>query len=299
MWRVQIPMYKGIEREIVGVNNFRNILKHNDYKQKTISISEKNISENRFPHEIREIIGDRTVDAYPWEFSYIAANQLKWKPRKTLGISLFSQNDNSEYYLNSTSPDFIIFHLVDDYFGGKLGSLDNRYILNDEPKYINFLLNNYSIINNNNKFLLFKRDTVSHFENVYLDELQKYRFGEWIDVPYIADEIIRFKVFSSNTLLGKLNKFFYKETEYFIDYQLENGIMLTYRYVPGTAVDGLWCNPFIRFPSSDEPESKAVKVRLRNANPNVVRKSFSAQFQHITLKSNGQDSLGIANVLFQ
>jgi hypothetical protein len=303
MWRVQIPGYKGIEREIVGVNNFRNILKHNDFKQTMLATSEKNISANRLSHETREMIGDGTVDVYPWDFSYIAANQLKWRPRKTLELGASTSRQASEkasenYLLQDDSPQFVLFHTPRDIHGGKFGSIDYRYILNDEPLLIYNLLNNYSIIDKNDKFLLFQRDTVSHFGDVYSDELQDYRFGEWIDVPYQADEVTRLKVFSSNTLLGKLNKFLYKETEYFIDYQFENGIVFTYRYVPGTAVEGLWCNPFIRLPNTNEPESKVVKVRLRNANSYCVRESFKAQFQHITLKPTLQNSLEVANVLF-
>jgi hypothetical protein len=248
-------------------------------------MSENNVSENRLNDEIREIIGNETIDSYPWEFSYIAANQFNWIPRKAFGTSLSRWISEKENYLlkKEDSPQFVLFHEVNDMHGGKLGSIDYRYILNDEPSVIFNLLNNYTLLEKNDKYLLFKRDTVSHFEDVYLDEFQNYRFGEWIDVPYDANEITRLKVFSSNTLLGRVNKFFYKETEYFIDYQFENDIILTYRYISGTAVDGLWCNPFIRLPNTKDIESKIVKIRLRNANPYVVRETFKAQFQHIKL----------------
>jgi hypothetical protein len=209
-----------------------------------------------------------------------------------------SQKASENYLLTEDAPQFVILHTQRDVHGGAFGSIDYRNILNDEPLVIYNLLNNYSLVEKNDKFLLFKRDTVSHFENVYSDELQNYSFGEWIDVPYNADEIIRFKVFSSNTFFGKIIKFLYKETEYFIDYQYENEHILTYRYVPGTAVDGLWCNPFIQQPNTNELESKVVKIRLRNANPMGVKQSFKAQFQHIKLNSALQNSTNIANLLF-
>jgi len=303
MWRVQIPSYRGINREVSGINNFRNVLKYNNFQKVATSISENNISENRLSSEMREIIGNGTVDVYPWEFSYIAANHFKWKPRKTLELGAStsrwaSEKASENYLLTDDAPQFVLFHTQRDIHGGKFGSIDYRYILNDEPLLVYNLLNNYSLIEKNDKFLLFKRDTVSRFGNVYSYGFQNYSFGEWIEVPYNADEIIRLKVFSNNTFLGKLIKFFYKETEYFIDYQFENGMIRTYRYIPCTAVEGLWCNPFIRQPNTDEPEYSAIKIRLRNANSNGVRKSFKAQFQHINLNPTLQNSQETTNLLF-
>jgi len=303
MWEVQPSDYGGMKREVAGVNNFRKVLRHNHFKERITAMSEKEISKNRLDSNIQELIGDNTVDAYPWEFSYISANQLKWKPRTTLEVGAStsrwaSQKASENYLLTEDAPQFVILHTQRDVHGGAFGSIDNRHILNDEPLVIYNLLNNYSLVEKNDKFLLFKRDTVSHFDNVYLDEFHNYSFGEWIDVPYNADEIIRFKVFSSNTFFGKIIKFLYKETEYFIDYQYENEHVLTYRYVPGTAVDGLWCNPFIQQPNTNELESKVVKIRFRNANPRGVKKLFKAQFQHIKLNPALQNSTNIANLLF-
>jgi hypothetical protein len=299
-----IPMYRGIQREITGINNFKDILDFNAFKQKMLSTSESNISKNKFNPELREIIGDATVDVYPWEFSYIAANQLKWKPRTTLEIGAStshwaSQKASENYLLDDSSPQFVVFQTNKDRHGGKFGSIDDRYLLNDEPLVIYNILNNYTLLEKTNDFLLFKRDTVSHFENIYLDEIQDYKFGEWIDIPCNTNEIIRLKVFSSNTFLGKLNKMLYKETAYFVDYQFEDGIILTYRYIPQTAVDGLWCNPFIKYPNTNEIEPKVVKVRLRNANSLLVRNSIKTQIQHVKIKSAFQNSLMADNLLFK
>lgn len=304
MMNIQTSSNKEIKREIVAVNNFLNILKHKQFKQSIRAVSEKNISDNKLNPEILKIIGDETVDVYPWEFSYIAANQLKWKPRKTieLGASTSrwaSQKASENYLFKEDAPQYVLFHAPRDVHGGKFGSLDNRYILNDEPLVIFNLLNNYTLIEKNDKFLLLKRNTASRVENVCVDELQEYRFGEWIQIPYNSNEIARLMVFSSNTFLGKINKFFYKETEYIIDYQFENDFVMTYRYIPCTAVDGLWCNPFVFQPNTNSDEFKTVKIRLRNANSNLVKKSFKAQFQHIKLKDNEQDFVDTENLLFQ
>jgi hypothetical protein len=77
-----IPM-RGIEKEIAGINNFKEILDYRNFKQKLLSLSENDVSRNKLNPELCALIGDATVDAYPWEFSYIAANQFRWLPRKT------------------------------------------------------------------------------------------------------------------------------------------------------------------------------------------------------------------------
>lgn len=289
-----IPMYQGMKREITGINNFWNVLDYKNFKKKMRSISENETSKNKLNSEILEIIGDATVDVYPWEFTYIAANQLKWKPRTTLELGAStsrwaSEKASENYLLKEEAPQFVLFHLENDYYGGKFGSFDGRYTLNDEPLVIYNLLNNYTLLTKTDRILLFKRNTVSRFENIYLGEFQNYTFEEWIDIPCNTDnEIIRLNVFSNNTFLGKLNKMFYKEVSYFIDYQFEDGIILTYRYIPKTAVDGLWCNPFIQYPNTDVKESKVVKVRLRNTNPLCVKKAIKTQIQHVKTKSNLQ-----------
>lgn len=91
------------------------------------------------------------------------------------------------------------------------------------------------------------------------------------------------KVISKNTLLGSIKKFLYKEEIYFIDYMFDDGKILTYRYVPSTAVDGLWCNPFILNPESNIIEQKVIKVRLRNSNSSFVSNSIKIQIEHIPL----------------
>ena len=303
MRNVNIPEYRELKKDIIGINNFREVLDYRTFKQKMLSMSENDISKNRLSPEIQGIIGTASVDIYPWDFSYIAANNFTWKPRKTLELGAStsrwaSEKASENYLLKEESPQFVLFHLENDYSGGKLGSIDNRHILNDEPLVIHNLLNNYTLLVKTDKFLLFKRNTSSQFNDIYLDDIQDCTFGEWIDIPNNADEIIRLNVFSGNTFLGKINKMFYKETAYFVDYQFEDGIILTYRYIPQTAIDGLWCNPFIRYSNTDVKESKVVKVRFRNANPLFVKKLLRTQIQHIKIKSDLQDSTEIDNLLF-
>jgi hypothetical protein len=132
--------------------------------------------------------------------------------------------------------------------------------------------------------MLFKKDTTAHFEKPILKEAQTVQFNEWIDIPKGDNEIVRLKVSSKNTLWGKVKKMLYKEGVYYIDYLLEDENIYTYRYAPGTAVDGLWCSPFIRDPLYDITQD-AIKVRLRNDHPRCVLPTVTVQFEKNKLKA--------------
>ena len=301
-----LPMYRGISREIVGINNFINVLDYQDFKQRIFTLSEKNIAPNKLSETQRQLIGDQTVDVYSWEHSYIAANGLNWKPRRTVewGASTSqwaSMEASKNYLLHDNSPEFLIFHIQKGRYNNYLSSLDERYILNDEPLVMYNIFNHYQLREKTDKFLIFAKDTVGHFENPTLETLQSIQFNEWIEVSESNHEIVRLKVFSKNTLWGSIRKSLYKEEEYYIDYMLKDGNIHTFRYAPTTAVDGLWCYPFIREPQSDIIEPDVVKVRLRNSNPRCISSSVTVQFEKIKLKTNYIDTTTspINNFLFK
>lgn len=292
-----LPKYKGRKIEIAGINNFVELLNFKTFKKKYADISKKNFKPNILAPKIRKMIGDKPIDIYPWEHSYIAANKLNWKMRKTLEIGAStsrwaSLKASENYCLTDDSPNFVLFHLIKDKYNGYFGSLDGRYILNDEPILIFNILNNYSIVEKNNSYLLLKKNNHPNFLSINVDDYKQSEFGKWIKVKSDDNEITRLKVISKNTLLGSIKKFLYKEEIYFIDYMFDDGKILTYRYVPSTAVDGLWCNPFILNPESNIIEQKVIKVRLRNSNSSFVSNSIKIQIEHIPLnKKNNYNSI--------
>jgi hypothetical protein len=297
-----IPMYRGINREVVGINNFIDILHYKNYKQRISSTSERNIAPNKLSEEQKKLIGENTIDIYPWEFSYIAANNFHWKPRRTLELGAStsrwaSTEASKNYLLNHDTPEFLLFH----YYKDGLKTIDDRYLLNDEPLVILNVLNHYLLEEKTDKFLLFKKNIIAHFEDPIWEAPQTIQFNEWLDIPKGVHEIVRLKVFSKNSLLGKIKKMLYKEEAYYVDYLLEDGIIHTYRYISGTAVDGLWCSPFVRNPLSDIVEPDAIKIRLRNSSSRYIVPSVTVQFEKIKLKASHPDTTAfpIHNFLFQ
>lgn len=301
-----LPMYSSRKVEISGINNFLEpLLDTKRFDKRYTKLSENAISKNRLNAETKKIIGSSTIDVYPWELSYVAANSFTWKPRKTLEIGAstsqwVSAKAAQSYLGNDDSPEYVLFHLIKNKYQGWFGSLDGRYILNDEPLLIYNLLNNYSIVEKQEKFLLYEKNESRNLTEPELEETQITKFGEWIEIPNYDDEIIRLKVKSYKTLAGHLKNFLYKGEEYLIDYLFEDGKILTFRYIPATAVDGLWCSPFIQNPFSDIVERDVVKIRLRNSSTLFVSKSIKVAFERIKIKSTDKYSpeTDNANALF-
>jgi len=301
-----LPDYKSLKIEISGINNFLEpLLDNNTFEKKYRNISEKNISQNKLNVQTKESIGRSTIDVYPWDLSYIAANNLNWKNRQTLEVGAstsqwVSAKAAQSYSGNDDSLEFVLFHLTKNKYQGWFGSLDGRYILNDEPLLIFNLLNNYSIIEKEPTFLLFKKNKSQNFSEQILSEEQIVEFGKWVDIPDSENEIIRLKAYSEKSFAGKLKTFLFKGEEYFIDYLFEDGKTLTFRYITATAVDGLWCSPFIQNPFSDVVEQDVIKVRLRNSSSLFVSKSIKIAFERIKVKPTKTNVFEIdnANELF-
>lgn len=293
--------YRTPKFDIIGIAHFNKAIHYKTFKAEQIELSKQNTAPKLLNDSVKKLINNQPVDFYPWEHSYAAANGLCWNPRKTVEIgastSQWASLQASKHYThNENSPAIVLFHLEKDRHGGKFGSIDDRHILNDEPLVIYNLLNNYRLIYKSPEFLLFKQDTTSLFADATETEKQKVSFNEWIDITPQEDQIIRLKVFSKNTLWGKIKKMLYKEEEYYIDYQLENGHVLTYRYVPGTAVDGLWCSPFIAHPENNLIEKEVKKIRLRNSNPSAISDEIEVQFQFLSLK---EKEINILETVFE
>ena len=61
-----------------------------------------------------------------------------------------------------------------------------------------------------------------------------------MDVPGCKHGFLSVNVFAKSNLLGTLKKIFYKYEEFFIDYELEDKTILSYRFIMASAQDGLW-----------------------------------------------------------
>ncbi|MBK8805880.1 MAG: hypothetical protein IPO21_04180 [Bacteroidales bacterium] len=281
--------------EINGINNFAELLfDFTEFKEKQKNISDESIKKSKLPDTVLNIIGTRTVDSYPWELSYFSANSLNWKPRTILQNSSFSRwldDLNAQDFSLVNGPDFLIVHSENDQWNGKFGSIDNRYLLNDNPISNIALFGNYSLKYKDEEILLFEKTATLKLAEVVLSKTEIADWNEWISVSPNNGEILRLKVQTENSVLGSFKNFIYKKEEYYVDYQLSNGKVFSYRFITENAVDGLWVHPLIRFPNTEYIEAPVSKVRLRCSNQIFNKSSFDYQVEKIKIRNNNVDSI--------
>ena len=280
----KIPDYANRKVDINGITHFNDQLLHyNNANGLAKYYSAQNIKGNVLPIEIREKIGEKTIDFYPWELSYVPANSLNWKPRTTLQSGSYSSwldGESAKNFTHENGPEFILWHLQSDKYGGNVGDYDNRYILNNEPKTIYEILWNYKIDTITDKLVLLKKR--QHFIETKTKAPKNEKWNTWINISYPEKEIIlRAKINVKGSLLHKLKCFLYHDGMYFIDYKLRDGKVLTYRFNPSNAQDGLWIAPFIQNIKYNSINTELEAIRLRNTNPSLLKSEFELSWEEI------------------
>jgi len=236
-----------------GLDNFYsyafNYSKTNNTLQKETT---ELLNTNRLPEDIRKEIGTATVDIYPWDYSIAAVNHLNWKPRPVLhsyaSYTHWLDQKNANHFKSDAAPEYIIWErnkISTDLNEGIYNSIDNRYLLNDEPQTFIELLKNYESISKTDKFLILKKrkQKLNVYSNISPD--QKVKFNKWIPVPGDSESHLRVKVDFTPATSQKMKSFFYKDEQYWILLKLKTGEIHKYRFVPKNAVDGLWIAPYL------------------------------------------------------
>ena len=206
-----------------------------------------NLQANKLEKEVINTIGKGSVDTYPWETTYIAANNLNWRPRPVFqsyaAYTPWLDRKNAEFLNSGKAPRFIIWQL--NHPAGEVGSIDGRYLLNDEPLTIFQILNHYNVIHKDKKMALFERSLSHNLKEPKTLYTTYAKWNEWINVPSVENGIIRASIKLHRRPSGSFKRVLYKEEEGFISYRLQNRRIIKCRLVLDNAVSGVWINPFI------------------------------------------------------
>lgn len=273
--------------EIIRINNFEStILNLDSFRKDAINRSKSNIAAVKFDDNIKEIIGDNSIDSYPWELSYFAANNVNWQPRRTLQSGSYARWLDkliAEDFDRNNGPRFIIMHYLKDNWSGNFGSIDERYLLNDNPQTIKNIFNYYDVVKNTQDFILLEKNKSNNIINVIDEEPGITQWNDWIEVNYEDGEILRIKIKTRQTFAGKLKNFFYKSEPYYVDYMFEDSTVLSYRFIPENAADGIWIEPFIRYPETEFVEKSVISLRFRCTYKKLNKKNIEYAFQRMII----------------
>lgn len=290
--------YAGIGNFIKFVTSFSEVKEMKEKENLEI------IAVNRLPKPVRDQIGDATVDIYPDDLTIIAANNLNWKPRPIIQsyvtYTSWLDRKNADHFRSAEAPQFFIFKLNNnphDLNGGTLESMDNRYLLNDEPNTLIELIWNYQRIYADNKFLVYSRRSQKMEFNSIVTPTSQGKWYQWISVPDTTSQIKRLKLHVKRSLAGDIKSFLYKDELYYLYLKTQNGNTLKYRIVPQNAVDGIWISPFLTSAADQAPVETITQVMMICSDKNMVEDTFSFEWEYLNLEEKeichffGKDSM--------
>ena len=253
-------------------------------------ISYDSIERNRVNPEIRKLIGNSTVDVYPWDYSYIVVNDFKWQPRPILhsyaGYNSWLDEQDKNHFESDIAPDYLILDLycVDrNYLYGYFESIDYRHLLNDEPKTTMAILNNYEIIHSERKMMLFKKTKGGRIEGSEIIGSGTIGFDERVSVPIVSDGILRIKCNFKPNVKGRIKQQVYKGDDIVMDYYLKSDSLKWHKIVKANAADGLWITPYI-FPKMESLGDETVLIKFRsNLRDNFINEiEYQWELHHIS-----------------
>ncbi len=257
---------------------YRFIFHYAELEQQIKQQSEHNLVPAILTPELRQKIGNDTIDFYPWELAFIEANQFNWRFRPVLQmyisyLPIFDQL-NLAHFKSKKAPHYVLWDNL------KIG-LDDRDLLNDEPLTFGFILNQYQIVFQNRKYTLFERVKTPQLLATHYDKKQKVDWQEWIKVPYPAlkpEQILSAQVFIERTGLQKLKKTVYKEAEVYLHCQYNTGEFKRVRLVVDHLANGIWINPVFDTLFRPNPNKKVVKIGFSFAKDDFFKAPFELQW---------------------
>jgi len=287
-----------------GIKNLYNAsFGYKAYRENLTHDSEIRLKKEILSKEILKEIKQYPTDIYPWNTTYIPANNLNWRPRPVfqsyVAYTPWLDEADNDFVTSKDAPVYIIW--VTKRWGGAVGSVDGRYLFNDEPKTIYEIINNYEPILFEEKAVLLKRKEIPTFcESVELHG-EKCRWDEWINIPVPKNNVIRAKIEFARTLYGKIKRLLWKEKEVFIEYKFKKGKIKKHRLVVDNAISGVWIHPYITDVSSvlkdtvvmhemEEDENNnlffgntVIQIRLSYKDKNTFEPYFSIVWEEIRI----------------
>jgi hypothetical protein len=283
---------KPMTYELLGSKYFSNfVFKCPSVISSAKAKTSKNINQWVLPKEIRDSIDNSKVDVYPWDYSVIAANKFVWQPRPVIqsyaAYTSWLDKQNAKHFNSTEAPEYILWHNTPNKFNlRKLNSIDNRYLLNDEPKTILEFITNYKFVRSyKDLFIYRKRDKKVELKSEK-SNIRQYSWNEWIEVPVRSNEILRANINIDGKPMRSIKSFVYKDEAFFVYYKRENGDIVRSKIVPKNISDGLWINPFINDPYSDAKEHRVQKIMLSCSHQNLLKKKFSLVWETYTTIDN-------------
>jgi len=249
-----------------GAWGFEKLVHFPAYRAATARQSREGLRSVVLPDELRMFIGRSPIDIYPWESSYVAANDLVWQNRPSpASFGSYTPSldrRNAAFFESPRKPPYLLWHLEP-----AINSIDGRHLFWDEPLTLVSILNHYELIRNRDAFLLASRSSPRFVSRERL-ETREVPWQTWIRVPENRGVILA-EIILRRPWVVRLRRLVLREEPMFLSVRFSSGEETEYRFVPDQVASGLWISPLPR----DTREMRAVlRGRLRRVGKVVAIK---------------------------
>ncbi len=274
-----------------GIANFKKAINifSEDGKDEYNKLSQQNLSAVILADSAKKILGNNTVDIFPWEDSYVVANGLNYKNRPLFQLGCVNNavldKVNADFLNSENAPQYYIW-TKQNWWGQEMSSVDFRYILSDDGQ-VNFaIMNNYAQVYEDEKVRILKRAAQEKLSAGKFNHTNTINWNEWTPLPELANgTALRMKFMIDKTIIGKLKHALYKEPEYYMLYQLHNDSIKKHRLVVQNTESGIWAAPYLEQYNDSLKGEKVKAVKFIYTDREFVYKpQFSVEWEEIKLK---------------
>ncbi len=210
------------------------------------------------------IIGNQSVDVFPWEISIIRKYDLNYKARPNFISSLLGEpadHSDSVHFAGNYAPEYLIWHntQASTY---SLNAHNNNYLPNTTPKAIQSIQANYELLFYENGYAFWKKKVVDAKTTLLIkNKIQDITLNQWFVAPaYDSGRIAYGKTNFTLSLSDKIRSGMYKGRFFKIIYQLKNHEQIVHSLSQEALEQHILLQPYFINPSMDFYLIDSIKI---------------------------------------
>lgn len=222
-------------------NNWQTISNTSWLKSSHEEYSNQILSKSEFPNNIKEIIGDKTIDIIPWDISIAPANNLNWQPRPIFqsysAYTSYLDNLNFQNFVDNPR-DYLLYTFI---------AIDARHPFFDEPKTFSFVHCNYApieVIEGDfdpvfTPIFLLKKQINNACSSTKMESTMTTKWNQIEALENNNNSLIKAEIKIKYSLWGKFYKTIFRTPPVMVNVKYKDNSERKYRIIPENANNGV------------------------------------------------------------